>query len=512
MGEQGHYRGRDRRGSSDGRRYLGRSWYVAGALLCLVIVGVIVLTIVAPVERIAAQAWVAFGTAGTLLAVLLAMASFIHWRATGRAGSLRVSGMATLLVPVGLVDPLTAPDGVPGPADAVRLALAVTAALWLVRAVQGPEVDTGLRPGRQLAELGLVALALSVPLAAVLEADIAASSTVLGACAAVSATVWTIAGVLGVRRAVRKPSVVLGWAAWLALAVAVAELLRFTVVIDARTWLLAAAAVHLSGLLLAGVGTVLSLSQAAIGRRHELFAHQRDRREQESAQRDRERQRRHEVSNALLAIEGATMTLERHDERLSRQQRAELERALVTGIGDLRDLVLGRPDRSRPASEAFPIGEVIDERATLARCRGVAIEVLGDLSAPVLGDPAWTAQILDNLIVNGERHGRVDSDRPLTIAVEAADDRVDVWVMDQGPGVPIEHRERVFDRGFRGGQAGEGEGIGLHVARQLLHEQHGELRYEDRPAGGACFVLALRAAPERHVLVDPGADEVDDGR
>jgi signal transduction histidine kinase len=77
-------------------------------------------------------------------------------------------------------------------------------------------------------------------------------------------------------------------------------------------------------------------------------------------------------------------------------------------------------------------------------------------------------------------------------------------VCDEGPGVPPEEREQIFQRFHRGrttsGQAGFG--LGLAIGRELAQRMGGELALEDNAATGATFVLRLptAAAPERDTL------------
>jgi two-component system phosphate regulon sensor histidine kinase PhoR len=68
-------------------------------------------------------------------------------------------------------------------------------------------------------------------------------------------------------------------------------------------------------------------------------------------------------------------------------------------------------------------------------------------------------------------------------------------VKDRGPGVPAEHRERIFEKFHRVDDTltseKSGAGLGLSIARQLARGLGGELRYAARPGGGAEFVLEL---------------------
>jgi signal transduction histidine kinase len=68
-------------------------------------------------------------------------------------------------------------------------------------------------------------------------------------------------------------------------------------------------------------------------------------------------------------------------------------------------------------------------------------------------------------------------------------------VLDRGPGVPPEHRERIFDKFHRVDDTltaeKSGAGLGLSIARQLARGLGGELRYTPRAGGGSEFILGL---------------------
>ncbi len=75
------------------------------------------------------------------------------------------------------------------------------------------------------------------------------------------------------------------------------------------------------------------------------------------------------------------------------------------------------------------------------------------------------------------------------------DDRVFLAVTDDGPGIPHEWRESIFEPFVRLGDSVRGAGIGLFAARRLARSMNGDLRVEDRPAtGGSQFVVELAAA------------------
>jgi signal transduction histidine kinase len=80
----------------------------------------------------------------------------------------------------------------------------------------------------------------------------------------------------------------------------------------------------------------------------------------------------------------------------------------------------------------------------------------------------------------------------ISVTVRGTPERVVVRVYDNGPGIPEENLQRIFDLYFtKGGQDGSGVGLGLPLARRLARLLGGELSATNRPEGGAVFVLEL---------------------
>jgi two-component system sensor histidine kinase KdpD len=115
-------------------------------------------------------------------------------------------------------------------------------------------------------------------------------------------------------------------------------------------------------------------------------------------------------------------------------------------------------------------------------------------------DPPRVEQILVNLIGNAMAHGRPGGEitvatRRLAAAGRAA---IEVAVCDQGPGIPPEDRERVFDPYTRAGEGGAagGLGLGLAICRSLVEAQGGTIRADEAPGGGARIAFTLPPAEE----------------
>lgn len=116
---------------------------------------------------------------------------------------------------------------------------------------------------------------------------------------------------------------------------------------------------------------------------------------------------------------------------------------------------------------------------------------------PVLADPDAVEQILANLISNVEKYGAGGGRLEITTTQDGPQTRI--RVADDGPGIPEEHRARIFDAFHRVSDrltdGVTGTGIGLTIARELAEQNGGRLELAASDAG-ACFVLTLETAGE----------------
>lgn len=186
--------------------------------------------------------------------------------------------------------------------------------------------------------------------------------------------------------------------------------------------------------------------------------------------------------------------------------RPALEPGLRDGLDDIvvygeRALSLARSllgDRAR-SMRAVNFARValmaVDEATREARRRGVYIELEGPDPLTVRGDADELHRALTNLLSNALKY----SPRGGTIRVELEErDGVIVCrVRDQGPGIPAEAMDTIFERGVQGPGAVEGHGLGLTIARRVIQEDHGgELLAENLPEGGAMFTTRLPVLAE----------------
>lgn len=171
----------------------------------------------------------------------------------------------------------------------------------------------------------------------------------------------------------------------------------------------------------------------------------------------------------------------------------EVER-LADLVGGL--LALARADAGAASVATVDAAAVARSRAAhwtpLADERGVHIRV--DAAAPASARAAEErlVQVLDNLIANALEVAPAGS--TVTVAVRAGGDGAEIHVVDEGPGLTAEQRERAFDRFWRAGSGAGGSGLGLAIVRRLVEADEGSAALDAAPGGGIDAVVRLRRA------------------
>jgi len=203
----------------------------------------------------------------------------------------------------------------------------------------------------------------------------------------------------------------------------------------------------------------------------------------------------HELRTPLAALRAVGEVALRHGEAgpdtvASMLEEAERLARLVDGLLELARAPHRRLETARVDLGALARG-VADELAVLAEGRRLSVDVTGG-PVHVRADEALLRRAVVNLVDNALRHGgtRVD------IAVARNGATVSLSVADDGPGIPPEHRERIFERFTRIDEARSrgsgGTGLGLALARAAVQAHGGRIDLDAGP--GAVFRIVLPAA------------------
>jgi two-component system sensor histidine kinase BaeS len=208
----------------------------------------------------------------------------------------------------------------------------------------------------------------------------------------------------------------------------------------------------------------------------------------------------HDLRTPLTSIKGFAEaivdgTVEGRAERIRAAQVIEAEaRRLERLVADLLDLArLDAHEFSltpRPVDARAVVGETVAGFQPSARDFGVTLRMAAGEPVAADLDPERLGQVVANLVENALRYAAS------TVEVEVArnDGSVVIHVDDDGPGIPADERERVFERLYTARQvAGRsvGTGIGLAIVRELASTMGGTAWCEDGAHGGARFVVTI---------------------
>jgi len=177
--------------------------------------------------------------------------------------------------------------------------------------------------------------------------------------------------------------------------------------------------------------------------------------------------------------------------RASMDQVERLDRLVDSILASVRVVPEEHADVT-PTDVPTVVDEVVRELEPLLRHHRVAVE--GGVPLFALADASRLRQILEHLVENAVKYAPPDT--TLTLAWQMVDGSVRISVSDEGPGIPEEWRERVFEPYARRETAtARGSGIGLYAARRLGESMGARLWVEPAEGGhGTRFVISLPAA------------------
>jgi two-component system, OmpR family, phosphate regulon sensor histidine kinase PhoR len=218
----------------------------------------------------------------------------------------------------------------------------------------------------------------------------------------------------------------------------------------------------------------------------------------------------HELRTPLAALSGFIETLQgsARDDAKARtrflaimQEQARRMARLIDDLLSLSRIELNAHRRPDTPVDLVPIvRQVVDGLETLARDRGVSVNVEAANALTVLGDRDELIRLFENLIENALKYGaagkRVDLKLALATSAEGEPESR-VSVRDYGPGIAPEHLPRLTERFYRvdvtESRAQGGTGLGLALVKHILNRHRGRLSIESAPGAGATFTIHLPA-------------------
>ena len=310
------------------------------------------------------------------------------------------------------------------------------------------------------------------------------------AAALILAAVWLA---LGTWYAVRGPvdrRPLLRWSGLMLFALAVSCMCLVLADGPAHIWIVGSGSLRLLALMFAVFGGAVELEGAFIEQRAHLLDLEVASRTNETRwqlERALTQDRHHDLRSALVAIEGAALTLERHYDTLSDQERDRLTAMLSSGVDRLQRLVV---EDNHPRA-SFPLAEVVTPFVHNLVAEGETVDVDVPDHIVAYGSAAETAEVVRQLLDSARRRAPGST---ITVRGEQDGQAVVLRVDDQVQGAPNRQPAAPVGRSAAAPTAPAGElPATLHVASRLMRGQGGDLWVEAERSGRYSFALSLPA-------------------
>jgi two-component system NtrC family sensor kinase len=204
----------------------------------------------------------------------------------------------------------------------------------------------------------------------------------------------------------------------------------------------------------------------------------------------------HEINNPLTTILGqAQLLMDRTDITPHVRERIKIladEASRAARI--VQNLLLFArhyPPERRPCSLAEQAQRVLELKAYQLEQDKIRVVTEFSECPPVWADENQIQQVLLNLVQNAHHAMIGRAEGVLTIRIHPVDGHAVIDVLDTGPGLSSDVLPRLFDPFFTTKPPGEGSGLGLSVSYGIVSEHQGRLHAENRPDGGAAFIVEL---------------------
>ncbi|MCO5163271.1 MAG: PAS domain S-box protein [Mesorhizobium sp.] len=206
----------------------------------------------------------------------------------------------------------------------------------------------------------------------------------------------------------------------------------------------------------------------------------------------------HELNNPLAVVVAQSTLLHEFAPDSATKTRAEKVRAAAERCGRIVKSFLGMV-RLHPTSQSETdlnqvIRSALEISAYGARSSGIMVETqLSPVALPVLGDADHLTQVAANFLVNSQHAlASVSGERRIKVRSEHTPSGLARFsVEDNGPGIPKDIRDRIFESYFTTKPVGVGTGIGLSISKSIVERHNGKVWYEESDSGGARFVVEL---------------------
>lgn len=207
----------------------------------------------------------------------------------------------------------------------------------------------------------------------------------------------------------------------------------------------------------------------------------------------------HQLRTPLTALQLIGARLQREEcaeeerQALIRDSRRLLERIdwLITTLLKMSKIEAGTIGfEKKPVNAAELIRAAAEPFAVPMELKGIELSLSCDPGTVFSGDFLWCREAIGNILKNCMEH--TPSGGHIWVTARRTAVSAELQILDDGPGIRREDLPHIFERFYRGKDAGkESFGIGLSLARMIIQAQNGTVKAGNRPEGGACFWVKI---------------------
>jgi signal transduction histidine kinase len=211
----------------------------------------------------------------------------------------------------------------------------------------------------------------------------------------------------------------------------------------------------------------------------------------------------HELRTPLTIVRGYLDSLRRRGQNLTDSQQEALGIASAEAdhtiriLKDLLDLARADDGYMTYQPELFVLNDIVSDVIKLVeQVNSHQIVLEASELVPVYADPHCLKQVLVNLVENSIKYASPDA--PVIIHLEQQEHQALIHVCDRGPGIPLKHQSRIFERFYRVDESRNrvgGTGLGLALVKTFVEGMGGTVTVRSKPNEGSTFTVSLPTTP-----------------
>lgn len=208
----------------------------------------------------------------------------------------------------------------------------------------------------------------------------------------------------------------------------------------------------------------------------------------------------HELRSPLARLQAIVGLLRQQPERVndgSMLERIEKESDRIDSlVNELLTLARLEAGMIQNIKDEFEINElisqIVDDASIEAQTRGIHLLFQPIQPLPLKGNPELIHSAIENIVRNAIKFSPADNEVVIEIQRNPSENNIQIKVTDYGPGVPASEIDKIFEPFYRSQSSANGHGLGLAIARSVIHAHGGSISASNIDGGGFCVMVMLR--------------------